>query len=82
MTPHPICNAHCQLPPDSYFGDAQLPAKTHQALKGDEAKMELKDDGWENRGFELTHKALEERKDEQELWKVGQTDRERKQRKC
>lgn len=52
-----------------------MPAKAHQALKGDEVKVELKDDGRENRGFELTHKALKERKDEQELWKVGQTNR-------
>lgn len=75
------CTAPC--PPRSYFGYSQSPAKAQEALKEDEGEVEVEEDEGEESLFELTHEALGEREDEQELWKGqkdGQTDRQRETR--
>lgn len=67
-------------PPRSYFGYSQSPAKAQEALKEDEREVEVEEDGGKESVFELTHEALGEREDEQELWKGQknrQTDRQR-----
>lgn len=67
-------------PPRSYFGYSQFPAKAQEALKEDEREVEVEEDGGKESLFELTHEALGEREDEQELWKGQknrQTDRQR-----
>lgn len=66
--------------PCSYFGYSQSPAKAQEALKEDEREVEVEEDEGEKSLFELTHEALGEREDEQELWKGQknrQTDRQR-----
>lgn len=67
-------------PPRSYFGYSQSPAKAQEALKEDEREVEVEEDEGKESLFELTHEALGEREDEQELWKGQknrQTDRQR-----
>lgn len=61
--------------PCSYFGYSQSPAKAQEALKEDEREVEVEEDEGEKSLFELTHEALGEREDEQELWK-GQKNRQ------
>lgn len=79
IPPHPHPSRY---PPSSgsYFGDAQMPAKTQQTLKGDEIEVKLESDGGKDRVFKLTHKALQERKDEQELWRAIRTRQRNKER--
>jgi len=67
-------------PPRSYFGYSQSPAKAQEALKEDEGEVEVEEDEGEESLFELTHEALGEREDEQELrkgQKNRQTDRQK-----
>lgn len=67
-------------PPRSYFGYSQSPAKAQEALKEDEREVEVEEDEGKESLFKLTHEALGEREDEQELWKGQknrQTDRQR-----
>lgn len=57
-----------------------MPGKTQQTLKGDEIEVKLESDGGKDRVFKLTHKALEERKDDQQLWRAIRTRQRDKER--